>query len=81
MKMNDMKELFNAKEKEDQEEEKRQIEPGELWSSDDELSEDDPVVNKENIERNDSERSMSDDSEDDPLKNLYLKEFQNMKIV
>ena len=35
--MNDMKELFNAKEKEDQEEE-RQIEPGELWSSDDELS-------------------------------------------
>ena len=80
MKMNDMKELFNVKEKEDQEE-KRQIEPGKLWSSDDELSEDDPVVNKENIERNDSERSMSEDSEDDPLKNLYLKEFQNMKIV
>ena len=39
------------------------------------------MVNKENIERNDSERSISEDSEDDPLKNLYLKEFQNMKIV
>ena len=31
------------------------------------------MVNKENIERNDSERSMSEDSEDDPLKNLYMK--------